>query len=163
MRSVSLIALGSLVLFVTVPAHAARDADVATLTVRLISTDTDSKVLTDRAPVNEASKGDVIVVESKLRNAVAQFGRPKGAVVGGTTWVFTIRSPASAHLIVRSHLPGGDLRGAGSVRLGAEQTFHVTGGTGRFTNARGSGESHAYLTQQGQGNRRSVVFRLILR
>jgi hypothetical protein len=163
MRCDRLIVLGSLALVTTLPAHAARHDEVSTLTIRLISTDTYSKVLTDRAPANEASKGDVVVVESKLRNAVAQFGRPKGAFVGGATWVFTIRSPDSAHLIVESRLPGGDLRGAGSVRLGPRQTFPVTGGSVRFANARGTGEAIAYMTKQGQGNRRSLVFRLVLR
>jgi hypothetical protein len=163
MECVRRIVLGSLALVITLPAHAAGHDESAKLTVRLVSTDAYSKVLADRAPANEVSKGDVIVVESKLRNAVAQFGRPKGAVVGGTTWVFTIRTPASAHLIVLSRLPGGDLRGAGRVRLGPKQTFSVTGGSGRFANARGTGESVAYMTQQGQGNRRSIVFRLVLR
>jgi hypothetical protein len=163
MECVRRIVLGTLALVLTLPAHAARHDEVATLTVRLVSTDAYSKVLTDRAPANEVSKGDVIVVESKLRNAVAQFGRPTRAVAGSTTWVFTIRTPPSAHLIVLSHLPGGELRGAGSVRLGPKQTFPVTGGSGRFANARGTGASVAYMTQQGRGNRRSIVFRLVLR
>ena len=155
--------LGGLIIVVTLPAQAARQGDVATMTIRLISTETYSKVLNDRVPTNEHSKGDVIVVESKLRNAVPQFGRPKGAVIGDSTAVFTLRSPTSAHLILQSRLPGGGLRAAGRARLGPRQTFPVTGGSGRFANARGTGESVAYMVQLGQGNRRLLVYRLVLR
>ena len=64
-----------------------------TMTIRLVSTETYSKVFTDRPPIEQNSKGDVILVGSTLRNAVAQFGRPKGAVVGDDIVIFTIRTP----------------------------------------------------------------------
>lgn len=162
MTSARMFALGG-VIILAVPAHAARQADATTLTLRLISTETYSKVLTDRAPTNEASRGDVIVVGSTLRNAAAQFGRPTGAAVGEDTMVFTILSRTRAHVIVQSTLPGGRLRAAGRVRLGPRQTYTVTGGRGRFANARGTGRSAATMVRQGQGNRRLKVYRLVLR
>jgi hypothetical protein len=153
--------LGSLIVL-TLPAQAAPPGEAAPITIRLISLETYSKVLTDRAPTNEASEGDVLVVGSTLRNAVAQFGRSKGAAVGEDTAVFTIRSRTRADVIVESTLPGGWLRAAGRVRLGPKQTYPVTGGRGRFANARGTGEAVA-LVHQGQGNRRLKVYRLALR
>jgi hypothetical protein len=162
MRWVRALVLCSLIV-TTAPAQGSDQTEAANMTIRLISIDVDSKVLTDRAPTNEASRGDVIVVESRLRNAVAQFGRPKGAVVGRNTWVFTIRTPTSAHLILESRLLGGGLQASGRVRLGARQTFPITGGTGRFANSRGAGESVALANRQGQGNRRLVVYRLVSR
>jgi hypothetical protein len=162
MTWIRLLALGGLIIL-TLPAHAARQGEATTMTIRLISTETYAKVLTDRAPTNEASRGDVIVVGSTLRNAVAQFGRPKGAAVGEDTVIFTMRSRTRAEVIVESTLPGGWLRAAGRVRLGPRQTYPVTGGRGRFANARGTGESVAYTVRQGQGNRRLKVYRLVLR
>ena len=131
----------SLAVVLALPAQA--ELDARTLTIRLVSTETHSKVFTDRPPINRASNGDVILVASTLRNAVEQFGRPKGAVVGDDTVVFTIRSRTEAHVVVETNLPGGWLRGAGRVRFGPKQAFPVTGGRGRFAKARGTGESTA--------------------
>ena len=127
MTWVRTLALGSLIVL-TLPAPAAPQGEATTMTIRLISTATYSKVLTDRPPTNEASKGDVLVVGSALRNAVAQFGRSKGAAVGKDTVILTIRSRTRADVIVESTLPGGWLRAAGHVRLGPRQTYPVTGG-----------------------------------
>ena len=104
----------SITVVLALPAQAERRLDARTMTIRLVSTETYSKVFTDRPPINQASKGDVILVAPTLRNAVAQFGWPKGAVVGDDTVVFTIRSRTEADVIVESDLPGGWLRGDGS-------------------------------------------------
>ena len=111
--------------------------------------------------LNEASEGDALIVESTLRNAVGQFGRAKGALVGQDTVFLTLRSPRYADVIVESKLPGGSLRAAGRVRLGPRQTYRVTGGRGRFAHARGTGAAVA-LVHEGQGNRRLKVYRLVL-
>jgi len=71
-------ALAVSLLLPTVPTDGARRVGAETMTIRLVPTATDSTVLTDRPPIRQVSKGDVLVVWSKLRNAVAQFGRPKG-------------------------------------------------------------------------------------
>jgi hypothetical protein len=153
------LALGTLIAL-ALPAQS-EQADATTITIRLISTTTDGKVLTDRAPMHEVSKGDLLIVESTLRNAVAQFGRPKGAVVGYDSVIFQMRSRTQADVTVESRLPGGWLLAGGRVRLGARQTYPVTGGRGRFANARGTGEAVA-LVRQGQGDRRLKTYRLRL-
>lgn len=75
--------------------------------------------------------------------------------------VFTILSPnRRADVTVESDLPGGTLLAGGVVRLGRRQTYPVTDGSGRFANARGTGEMVA-LGQS--GDRRLKVYRLVLR
>lgn len=149
----------SLVVVLAPPAHAVRQRDARTMTIRLVSIETYSKVFTDRPPINQASRGDVILVASTLRNAVAQFGRAKGRVVGDDTVVFTVRSRTEADVIVETNLPGGWLRGTGRVRFGPKQTFPVTAGRGRFAGARGTGESAAVGPNSG---RRLKLYRLRL-
>ena len=147
---------------VALPVQAASHADTRTITIRLISTGYEGQTLVDRAPMQVVSKGDVIVATSFLRNAVAQFGRAKGAVVGGDSATFTVLTTTHADLRVEVSLPGGTLRAGGRVRLGSVQTYAVTGGTGRFARARGTGESRALASKWGGGNRRMNVYRLRL-
>ena len=147
-------------LFVALPVHAASNAGTRTITIRLISTTYDAKTIADQAPKNVASKGDVIVTTSWLRNAIAQFGLPKGAVVGGDNATFTILTNTQADLRLEMSLPGGTLRAGGRVRLGPVQTYPVTGGTGKFVHARGTGESRALASKWGSSDARVQVYRL---
>ena len=132
------------------------------MTIRLISTGYEGQTVVDRAPMHVVSKGDVIVATSFLRNAAPQLGRAKGAVVGGDDATFTVLTSTQADLRVEVSLPGGTLRAGGRVRLGSVQTYAVTGGTGRFAHARGTGESRALASKWGGGNRRVSVYRLRL-
>jgi Dirigent-like protein len=149
-------------LFVALPVQAASHAGTRTVTIRLISTGYEGQTVVDRAPKHVVSKGDVIVVTSFLRNAVAQFGRAKGVVVGGDSATFTVLTRTHAALRVEMSLPGGTLSAGGRVRLGAVQTYAVTGGTGRFVRARGAGESRPLPNKWGGGDRRVNVYRLRL-
>ena len=149
-------------LFVAFPVHAASDAGTRTVTIRLIATGYEGKTVADTAPTHVVSKGDVIVVTSFLRNAVAQLGRAKGAVVGGDSATFTVLTSTHADLHVEMSLPGSTLRAGGRVRLGAVQTLAVTGGTGRFAHARGTGESRALASKWGGGDQRMNVYRVRL-
>jgi Dirigent-like protein len=144
---------------VACPLQAASQVGARTITIRLIATEDNAKRIVDRAPEYETSKGDVVVVNSLLRNAVAQLGRPKGAVVGGDSATFTVLTTRQADLSVEMSLQGGTLWAGGHVRFGAVQTYSVTGGTGTFRHARGTGESRALGTS---GNRRLKVYRLRL-
>ena len=158
----TLVAALLFMLLVALPVQAASHAGTRTITVRLISTGYEGQTVVDRAPKHEVSKGDVIVATSFLRNAVAQLGRAKGAVVGGDSATFTVLTRTHADLRVEMSLPGGTLRAGGRVRLGAVQTYAVTGGTGTFAHARGTGESRALASKWGGGNRRLNVYRLRL-
>lgn len=147
------------ILLAACPLQAASQVHARTITIRLIATEDSAKRIEDRAPEFVTSKGDVIVVNSLLRNAVAQLGRPKGAVVGGDSATFTVLTTRQGDLSIEMRLPGGILWAGGRVRFGPVQTYSVTGGTERFRHARGTGESRAVGTS---GNRRLKVYRLRL-
>jgi hypothetical protein len=76
------------------------------MTIRLISTTANIKVLVDRAPKGTASKGDVLWAKSILSNAVYQFGRPNVST-------FTVAAPPAGDVKVGATLPGGTIRVAG--------------------------------------------------
>ncbi len=125
------------VLLLPPPAPAGRNTADATLTIRLIST-AGHITYRDRAPQGP-SKGDVISGPSVLRNAVKQFGRPKGAVVGHDYEVITLATATTGTLSAKVYLPGGTLRvrGRWTSKTNAD-TVQVVGGTGRYANARGT-------------------------
>jgi len=128
-------------LLIALPAQAGRQNARAALTIRLIVTPASSRFLIDHAPKAYPSKGDVLRETSTLRNAVVQFGRPKGAIVGRDTWITTIVIAPFGTASVKSttSVPGGTIRGAGAVNFAnTASTFRVLGGTGRYANARGT-------------------------
>jgi Dirigent-like protein len=158
-------AIAAAVLFVlltALPVRAASDAGAKTITYRLISSTYSGETVVDRAPMNVVSAGDVIVVTSLLRNAAAQFGRAKGAVVGGDAMRFTVLTKTTADMTLEMTLPGGTIRASGRVRLGPVQTYAVRGGSGKFAHARGQGESRALTGKFGSNDRRTKVYRLRL-
>lgn len=143
------LALSVLVVTATLAGVTARDvtaASQATTTINLISGNARESV-TDKAPKElargVASKGDVIKGTSVLRNAIRQFGKPSGAVVGRDSYSFRFVSPTEAVIDVRVQLPGGTLRARGRMRIsqGDRILVTVTGGTGKFAGARGTGEA----------------------
>jgi len=108
------------------------------MAIRLISTFASGREV-DIAPKGRLSKGDKAYVRSDLRNAVAQFGKKKGALVGRDDAIFTITSPPTAHLKVAAKLPGGTIRSQGQMRLAQHSVvLRVVGGTGRFAGVRGT-------------------------
>jgi hypothetical protein len=121
------------------PAQGPRQASASSMTFRLISTPTSSRVV-DRAPKGVLNTGDVMYVKSVLRNWKAQFGRPEDAVVGSDSWVLTtLATPGLAHATATVKLPGGTLRLRGRIHSSHYgRVVPVVGGTGRFENARGT-------------------------
>jgi hypothetical protein len=102
----------------------------------------------------------VIVSVDRLANAVGQFGRPKGAVVGHDRGRFTVLSPVRMHLDGWTTLPTGRIHVVGFVRPAGERTVAMTvlGGTGRYAGARGT----VTVTQYPSQVRTLVVYRLRL-
>ena len=143
------------------PASASERTPARTLTIRLISTpgrtvfrDVPPKGLGQGLP----TKGDVIRGTSILRNAAAQFGKAKGAVVGGDTYTMTFRTPVSAVVSVTAKLPGGAIQAKGTGDFTADRlTIAVVGGTGAYAGARGVSESKSL-----SGDRTLNVYRLRL-
>jgi hypothetical protein len=141
------------------PAHAVPSSESATQTIRLISTpDGQPRTVVDRAPKGTVSPGDVFAERSILRNAVAQFGRPKGAVVGSDVATYTVVSLRRANAKGTVRLPAGTLRIAATLTP-QQVTFRVVGGSGRYADARGVLEVRSL---NAAGTRVLNVYRLTL-
>lgn len=117
---------------VSAPAAAAK---TITLQVRSVGI---SAVSHDRLPKG-ASKGDTIVQHDRLLNAVAQFGRKKGAAVGSDHGTMTFTSARTARFDGVAVLPRGTLTLKGKVTAaqGGILVIPVTGGTGAYRGAKG--------------------------
>ncbi len=160
MRTFHVIATSLALLAVALPAQAAPTARAETVTIRLLSVTTEARVQKDVAPKNVASKGDVIWQKSLLRNAVAQFGKPKGALVGSDSGTITLVSPTVLANKGVAVLPGGTIRFAGrSDGNSRVMVVAVTGGTGTYAGARGKLEVRAL---NADGSRTTNVYRLTL-
>lgn len=145
------------------PAGSARAGSkdtAATVTIRVLVAAADSRYLVDRAPKEYPNEGDVIREKATLRNAIAQFGRPKGALVGSDTWITTIVVPPFAKADVRATttLPGGTIRSKGAISVTqTTATFRVLGGAGNYRGARGT---IAMRNLNSSGSRGLAVYRL---
>ena len=132
------------------------------MTIRMLVTAAGSRYIVDRPPKGYPNKGDVIRERATLRNAVAQFGRPKGAIVGSDTWMMTIVVPpfAKADVKATTLLPGGTIRTTGAITaLQETATFRVLGGTGQY---RGTHGTLAMRNLNSSGSRGFSIFRLQL-
>jgi hypothetical protein len=87
-----------------------------------------------------ASKGDTVVDHDRLLNAVAQFGKKKGAPVGADNTTTTFTGPHSATIKGTVTLPGGTLTLGGELvgLSNGDLAVQVVGGTGKYADARGS-------------------------
>jgi hypothetical protein len=126
----------SLLLFAA-PAGAKQARPEVFLTIRLVSKTQSSRVV-DRAPKHEINKGDVVYALSFLYNQAAQFGRPKGALVGYDRALDTFLSRTRARVSVQVTLPDGGLKLAGEVSRTTAPVIRVVGGTGRYAHVRGT-------------------------
>lgn len=172
LRFIALGAATAAILLLTLPAGAGTyvttgattgstaNSAIATRTIRLISTATGAELTVDRAPLGEIGVGDVLLASSRLTNAVAQFGKPKGAVVGKDEGTYEALSATKTRVRVTVHLPGGTLRVAGIMAAGARAgRLPVVAGTGAFKGVRGSVEVR---NLDGHPLRASNVYRLNL-
>lgn len=88
------------------------------------------------------SKGDVIVGGSLLINAVAQFTKPNGAVVGRDHFRAVYSTASVATVSVTATLPGGTISCQGkSYTNRARVVLRVVGATGAFASATGTCEA----------------------
>ena len=86
------------------------------------------------------SAGDHYYSASKLINAKAQFGKPKGAVVGSDRSDMMLVSPRSALLKTLAKMPGGTILFGGRLMAagGGAVKIPVVRGTGVYAGAKGT-------------------------
>ena len=86
--------------------------------------------------------GNVITGSDRLRNAVAQFGKARGAVVGRDTYRIAFDTATAGPITVKAFLPGGTIRCAGTYSARRSVVvIRVAGGTGDFAGATGTCEA----------------------
>lgn len=121
-----------------------------TTTIRVLASVTKATPV-DIPPRNVQNKGDRVFVESQLRNAVPQFGRPKGSIVGIDYSTITYVSSTKRLVSVQITLPGGGLRLRGTLNVSnpnALVKIPVIGGTRDFEGATGYSEARSASGEQ---------------
>jgi hypothetical protein len=88
--------------------------------------------------------GDVVVASDRLRNAVAQFGKPKGAVVGRDRYRLVFATAYTGTASVTATLPDGTIRCRGPYDLRRPSvTLRAVGGTKAYAGATGTCEARS--------------------
>jgi len=140
LRAAAVIAFVSLVM--GLPAAASDTADAQSVVIRVLITPV-TRTFTDVAPkthamTGEYTKGDTLEGTSILRNAVRQFGKPRGARIGTDHFVETALSPQEIMFDGVSRLPGGTVHARGVLHeVAGKLTVAVVGGTGLYAAATG--------------------------
>ena len=136
----ALVAFLSLVM--ALPVAASDTAAPKSVTIRILITPV-TRTFTDVAPkthatTGEYTKGDTLKGTSILRNAVPQFGKPKGARVGTSRFVETALSPQRIMFDGISGLPGGTVHARGVMHeVAGKLAVAIVGGTGLYARATG--------------------------
>jgi hypothetical protein len=129
------------------------------VTIRVLATVTTARPV-DLPPRNVQNKGDRVFVESQLTNAVPQFGRPKGSIIGQDYSTITYLSPTERLVNVQITLPGGGLHLRGTLNVSdpaAVVKIPVISGTRDFAGATGVSEARS-----APGNHTLNIYRLKL-
>ena len=85
----------------------------------------------------EHTKGDTMRGTSILRNAVRQFGKPKGARVGTSSFVIITLSSQRVRDDAVARFPGGTVHARGVGRIEPNPKVPIVGGTGVYAGATG--------------------------
>jgi hypothetical protein len=115
------------------------------VTIRVLATVTTARPV-DLPPRNVRNKGDRVFVESQLTNAVPQFGRPVGSIIGQDYSTITYLSPTERLVNVQITLPGGGLHLRGKLEVDDPQVvvkIPVISGTRDFAGATGFSEARS--------------------
>ena len=129
------------------------------VTIRVLATVTTARPV-DLPPRNVQNKGDRVFVESQLTNAIPQFGRPKGSIIGQDYSTITYLSPTQRLVNVQITLPGGGLHLRGTLKVAnpaAVVKIPVISGTRDFAGATGFSEARS-----APDNRTLNIYRLQL-
>jgi Dirigent-like protein len=148
--------LGSMSVLLALPATASDAAATKSITIRVLVIRVVRSVK-DVPPktinLGEYSKGDTITTSDVLRNAVPQFGKPKGARVGTGHGVTVALSSSMAKSDGVARFPGGTLHTHGAGKIGPTAKVAVVGGTGTYAGATGV----AVFSHLANGTTQSVI------
>jgi hypothetical protein len=136
MRWLLALLAGTLVAAATASAAPAVGGPTQLLVIQVRSVDAGGSA--EDKPPKGLSKGDRRLGRSRLFNVRQQFGKPAGALVGRDQALVTLSSARAGRVAGVATLPGGTIRFGGPIHLGAVESIPVTGGTGRYTKARGT-------------------------
>ena len=151
---VVVVAVGAVVAYLAFSGDDSSEASPATtttstgprsVTIRVLATVTTARPV-DLPPRNVQNKGDRIFVESQLTNAVPQFGRPVGSIIGQDYSTITYLSPTERLVNVQITLPGGGLHLHGTLEVDdptAVVRIPVISGTRDFAGATGFSEARS--------------------
>jgi hypothetical protein len=133
--------LASVSLVMALPAAGSEAAVAKSVTIRVLVMPV-TRTIKDVPPktfkvTGEWSKGDTFSGTSILRNAVSQFGKPKGARVGTSSFTDIALSSQMVRTDGVARLPGGTLHIRGVAPIGPTVKLPVVGGTGIYAGATG--------------------------
>jgi len=135
--------LASLSLVMALPAAASDEAAAKSVTIRVLVVPVTQSVK-DVPPktinLGEFTKGDTIWRTATLRNAVPQFGKPKGARVGTSRGVTIALSSQTAKSDGVAKFADGTVHTHGMGEIRPNPTVAIVGGTGRYAGATGIAE-----------------------
>ena len=135
--------LVSLSLAMVLPAAASDAAAAKSVTIRVLVipvTQTVKDVPPKTINLGEFTKGDTIRRTATLRNAVPQFGKPKGARVGTSRGVTIVLSSQMARSDGVGRFPDGTVHTHGVGKISPNPKVAIVGGTGLYAGARGVAE-----------------------
>lgn len=135
--------LASLSLVMALPAAASDAAAAKSVTIRVLVIPV-TRSIKDVPPktinAGEFTRGDTIWRTSILRNAVPQFGKPKGARVGTSRGVTIALSSQMARSDGVARFPGGTVHTHGVGKISPNPKVAIVGGTGLYAGAAGVAE-----------------------
>lgn len=114
------------------PAYAAKS-----VTIRVWSDQTSSRLLHNAPPKRIGTKGDVIVVTDRLANVSRQFGKPANATIGADKGTITFLGGSKFKFVGSASFPSGTLRFAGTASPN-HISARIVGGTGDYQGASGT-------------------------
>ncbi len=133
--------LASVSLVMALPAAASDAATAKSVTIRVYVKEV-TQSIKDVPPKtfwlgHEYTKGDTIRGTEILRNAVRQFNKPKGAIVGTDRYVIVAVAWQKVRVDFVVRFPGGTVHAHGEGKAGSGPEVPIVGGTGLYAGATG--------------------------
>jgi dirigent-like protein len=126
--------------------------------IQLYAKTRSASLVLDTAPKDQINVGDVFVGSDTLRNAVRQFGKPVGTVVGTDRYREAWKRADVVAITATATVPGGTIscRGNADPRRSIA-VISVVRGTGAFAGAKGTCEA-----RHGPANQTLNIYRLTI-